>query len=222
MRDIKRYAQMPMEVMGVVRGFLQSFTQPTLTMVRNLVAIETEHINLGHPDFVEVTKNVSASDDDSEAGAKAREQEDRLKNSKEQGFFSNFFNNKDSQKRATGGPMRVDQHLTVGAEGISVREQRGLDLLKGMIEVYFSIVRRKLCDQVPKTIMAMLVNRLKDQLYGILVAKLYNASNIDTLLAETDEVVNRRRQLKEIHAMLTKAIEALDEVQGIGTKVVCE
>ena len=66
-----------------------------------------------------------------------------------------------------------------------------------------------------------LPHHLGQKLYGsVLVAKLYSAESIDRLLSETDEVVTRRRHLLEIEAMLTKAMTALDEVQGIGTKVV--
>ena len=68
--------------------------------------------------------------------------------------------------------------------------------------------------------MAMLVNRTKETIYGVLVAKLYSPDSIDKLLSETEEVVTRRRHLSEIEAMLMKAMTALDEVQGIGTKVV--
>ena len=168
-----------------------------------------------------MTKTIAANDEDSQAGKQHAEQAEREKKSKEQGFFNKFFANKNERGRDfTRGQLKVDEHLSVGADEITVREQRGLDMLKGMIEIYFSIIRRKLCDQVPKAIMAMLVNRTKEQLYGVLVAKLYSAESIDRLLSETDEVVTRRRHLLEIEAMLSKAMAALDEVQGIGTKVV--
>jgi len=220
MGDIKRYVNMPVEINNVVRGLLQGFAQPTLQCVRHLIAIEAEHINLAHPDFVQVTKSVAASDDNSEAGKQQAANDQREQRSKEQGFFKTFFNKKGGQGEATPGQLKVDDKLTIGHQDITVREQRGLDMLKGMIEVYFSIIRRKICDQVPKAIMAMLVNRLKEQLYGVLVAKLYNADRLDALLSETEEVVTRRRHLLEIEAMLSRAMAALDEVQGIGTKVV--
>jgi len=220
MGDIKRFVSLPHEINNVVRGLLQGFAQPTLQMVRNLVAIETESVNLQHPDFVQVTKTVAASDDTSEAGKNMAQAAERASKSKEQGFFKSFFNKNEKGEPLQGGRLKVDDRLTVGQQDITVREQRGLDLLKGMLEVYFSIIRRKVCDQVPKAIMLMLVNRLKEQLYGVLVAKLYSQDRLDQLLDETEEVVTRRRHLLEIEAMLSKAMQALDEVQGIGTKVV--
>lgn len=69
--------ELPVEVNNCVRGILQGFAQPTLNMVKNLVAIEQEHINLGHPDFVQVTKSVSASDDESDAGKQQAMADDR-------------------------------------------------------------------------------------------------------------------------------------------------
>jgi len=218
--DIRKYSNLPMEINNVVRGLLQGFAQPSLQMVRNLVAIESEFINLQHPDFVQVTKTVAASDESSQAGMQQAEADIRAAKSREQGFFKSFFAKEQAQGMNSGGRLQVEEKLGVAADQMTVREQRGLDLLKGMIEVYFSIIRRKICDQVPKAIMSMLVNRTKEQLYGVLVAKLYNQERLDYLLSETDEVVHRRRQLFEIHAMLAKAMEALDEVQGIGTKVV--
>ena len=173
-----------------------------------------------------MTKTISQNDEQSDAGQQKAAQNEREKKSKEQGFFKNFFANKNEHGRGQDqqfrvqGQLKVDEHLSVGADEITVREQRGLDLLQTMIEVYFSIIRRKMCDQVPKAIMAMLVNRLKEQLYGVLVARLYSVDRIDHLLSETEEVVTRRRHLKEIEAMLSKAMHALDEVQGIGTKIV--
>jgi len=58
MGEIKRFSNMPEEINAVVRGLLQSFAQPCLQMVRNLLNVELGMINPQHPDFVEVIKTI--------------------------------------------------------------------------------------------------------------------------------------------------------------------
>jgi dynamin 1-like protein len=56
-------------------------------------------------------------------------------------------------------------------------------IIKNLIISYFGTVRKTINDMVPKTVMAFLVNKSKNQAQHILVQRIYNdGQNLDSLL----------------------------------------
>lgn len=76
---------------------------------------------------------------------------------------------------------------------LSEREQLECELIRRLIMSYFSIVRETIQDQVPKSIMCLLVNYIKTNIQNRLVVKLYNDSLFDDLLQE-DETIQLERE----------------------------
>jgi dynamin 1-like protein len=67
----------------------------------------------------------------------------------------------------------------------SPRSQMEISIIKNLISSYFNVVRKNLNDIVPKTIIAMLVNKTKNQAQRELVAQIYTPdNNFKTLLIE--------------------------------------
>ena len=67
------------------------------------------------------------------------------------------------------------------------------ELIRRLIISYFSIVRETIQDQVPKAIMCLLVNHIKQEIQNRLVVKLYNENMFDELLQE-DETIQAERE----------------------------
>ena len=92
----------------------------------------------------------------------------------------------------------------------SERELVETEVIKVLMESYFRIVRKTIADQVPKAIICFLVTRVKKELQAQLVAELYQASLLDTLLAEADDIAEKRESCKELLAILERAMAILN------------
>lgn len=96
----------------------------------------------------------------------------------------------------------------------SPRSTLEVRIIKNLIVSYFDTVRKSMNDQVPKTIMAFLVNKTKNMAQRELVAHLYN-ENVDLkeLLSEDTATLAKRQQCNEMVEALKKSLKFLDEVR---------
>ena len=87
--------------------------------------------------------------------------------------------------RTTNNQHRNQNGDVVEFSQRSPRSQMEISIIKNLISSYFNVVRKNLNDIVPKTIIAMLVNKTKNQAQRELVAQIYTPdSNFKTLLIE--------------------------------------
>jgi dynamin 1-like protein len=87
-------------------------------------------------------------------------------------------------------------------------------VIKNLITSYFNVVRKNLNDLVPKTIIAMLVNKTKNWAQRELVGQIY-AADVDykSLLVE-DQITKRKREMcEEMVKNLGMCMEYLNEVR---------
>ncbi|GEQ68101.1 hypothetical protein JCM33374_g1768 [Metschnikowia sp. JCM 33374] len=108
--------------------------------------------------------------------------------------YSHSLPHHDGAHSMNGG---VHQHSVEGEEDnlsdLSEREQLETELIRRLIVSYFGIVREIVQDQVPKSIMCLLVNYIKVHIQNRLVVKLYNENYFDELLQE-DETIQMERE----------------------------
>ena len=97
------------------------------------------------------------------------------------------------------------------------RERVETEIIKSLIESYFSIVRKNFIDLVPKTIMYFLVNHARDSLQNELVSELYRESMIPELMKEADDIFQRRKTCQEMRDLLKKALDIVNEVRDFNT-----
>lgn len=97
------------------------------------------------------------------------------------------------------------------------KERREIRVIRVLLQSYLSIVKKNYTDMVPKTVMCMLVNRVKDEIASELVHHLYTQiTSVDALLRETDDVAGRRRELVDQLTILNKGINILNEIRDSG------
>ena len=97
------------------------------------------------------------------------------------------------------------------------RERVEMEIIKSLIDSYFSIVRKNFIDMVPKTIMYFLVNHVRDAIQNELVSELYRDAEIGTLMQEADDIAQRRQTCVEMRDLLSKALEIVNEVRDFNT-----
>ena len=116
----------------------------------------------------------------------------------------------------TFSSLSVPTHLRIGSsEPVGETEQQELEIIKMLIESYFDIVRIRLQDMVPKAIMTFLVNKSRENLQSALVTKLYKPEMFKELMTEEEEMVEKRKENKELREMLERAVEVVNQVRDI-------
>jgi len=141
--------------------------------------------------------------------------------SSEKGGLMNFIFG--AKKTNTGGPPRIVQLPQVPSimrqtdHPTTDREKIETEIIKSLIESYFSIVRKNFIDMVPKTIMYFLVNHVRDTMQNELVADLYRDTMVSVLMEEADDIAQRRKTCDEMNGLLKKALEIVNEVRDFNT-----
>lgn len=87
-----------------------------------------------------------------------------------------------------------------------------VDILRDMILSYFAVVKKNIKDRVPKTIMHFMVNASKVRLHSELIGNLYKEDLFDTILKESDDVSQRRKEYNRMVQMLMNAQTILMDV----------
>uniref|UniRef100_A0A5S6R116 Probable deoxycytidylate deaminase n=1 Tax=Trichuris muris TaxID=70415 RepID=A0A5S6R116_TRIMR len=98
---------------------------------------------------------------------------------------------------------------------LSPREQRDCKIVEELVLSYFSIARKQIQDLVPKTIMHLLVNCVKDNLQSELVKELYHPAMLDVLLEESEQITRQREGIARTLECLQKANQIIAEVREL-------
>ncbi|KIO30254.1 hypothetical protein M407DRAFT_14383 [Tulasnella calospora MUT 4182] len=87
------------------------------------------------------------------------------------------------------------------------REKLETEVIKLLITSYFNIIKRLIIDVIPKSISFSLVTYSKDNIQKELLKELYKPEVLDDLLKESDHVVRRRAEVRQMLTALSKAEE---------------
>lgn len=90
------------------------------------------------------------------------------------------------------------------------KERLECELIRRLIISYFQIVREIIQDQVPKSIMCLLVNYIKDNIQNRLVVKLYNETLISELLIEDKGIEEQRNKCIKSIESYKKALKVIE------------
>ena len=146
------------------------------------------------------------------------------------GFFSSFLrassNNNNSGRMSTNteedsfnrqayGGLKLAQvpEVVCAPDDPTDRERIETDIIKSLILSYFNIVKRNICDMVPKTVMHFTVNAAKDVIQKELVTQLYREDLFMNLLKEPEDISERREKCQEMLAILRNAIEVIGQIR---------
>jgi replication fork clamp-binding protein CrfC len=131
------------------------------------------------------------------------------------GLFSSFFDSKKNaasasssgKKSAIAGQLDSMPNVLKASGQVSERELFDIEVIKLFLHSYFSIVKRTICDMVPKSVVLNMVNYTKEELQATLLAELYKPNLVDELLKESEFVTERRKECRKMIQALSKADE---------------
>ncbi|XP_033116387.1 dynamin-1-like protein [Anneissia japonica] len=240
-QEMLRFPKLHDRIVEVVTTLLRQRLPTTNAMVENLVGIELAYINTKHPDFTDaavVNALIHQSNDvkkhrmDAPPAAEQLEKERQLTKAaaqlaiaegQERAPWGAFWKSGPRSNTPTDSPQKEvkqptlnllsDEPTLPSSRKLSSREQRDVDVIKKLINSYFLIVRKNIQDSVPKAIMHFLVNYVRDQMQSELVGKLYKQEQINTLLKESEVMVQRRREAAEMLRALQRASQIIGEVR---------
>ncbi|GIX63590.1 dynamin-like protein, putative [Babesia caballi] len=94
----------------------------------------------------------------------------------------------------------------------SEREVVEAELIKTLIESYFSIVRKNIADAVPKCIMHFMVNKTTDSVQQELISHLYKKELYEELTAESKHIIERREQCIDTIKSLRQCVAEINHL----------
>ncbi|KAH8702008.1 ATP synthase alpha/beta family, nucleotide-binding domain-containing protein [Talaromyces proteolyticus] len=222
----RRYPMLKEKFHNVVILFFKKAMEPCNKLVKDMVNMEACYINTANPDFLNghramaiVNERQSASKPtqvDPKTGkplpqrATSPSLDPMAEPSKDSGFFGSFFASKNKKKMAA---MEAPPPTLKASGTLNERENIEVEVIKMLINSYFSIVRRNLIDMVPKAIMYTLVQFSKDEMQRELLEMMYRNTELDELLKESEYTIRRRKECQQMVESLTRANEIVSQVQ---------
>eukprot|EP00730_Choanoeca_flexa_P007295 TRINITY_DN12308_c2_g5_i9.p1 TRINITY_DN12308_c2_g5~~TRINITY_DN12308_c2_g5_i9.p1 ORF type:complete len:140 (+),score=18.41 TRINITY_DN12308_c2_g5_i9:223-642(+) len=91
---------------------------------------------------------------------------------------------------------------------LSPHHKMQVSVVRDLVQNYFEVVRKRVRDSVPKTVMTFMVNQLQEDLHSELVKTLYQPNMIESLLEEEPGLVEevRRRQVQNVYVVMHRDV----------------
>uniref|UniRef100_A0A3B4BTU2 dynamin GTPase n=1 Tax=Pygocentrus nattereri TaxID=42514 RepID=A0A3B4BTU2_PYGNA len=108
----------------------------------------------------------------------------------------------------------VSNHYSVAAENFSMDPQleRKVETIRNLVDSYMAIVSKCIRDLMPKTIMHLMINNVKEFINAELLAQLYSAGDQNALMDESQEQVQRRDEVLRTHHSLKEALAIIGDI----------
>jgi len=97
----------------------------------------------------------------------------------------------------------------------SSRDTMETCIIKNLISSYYSVIKKNICDYVPKTVMCFLVNQSKVMSEKEMVSQLYNSNDLESLLEEDPNIAKKRKYIKEILLNLKYSLDSLNDFKDM-------
>ena len=89
-----------------------------------------------------------------------------------------------------------------------------METIRNLVESYTGIINKTIRDLVPKTVMFMMVNRMKDYIQTDLLPMIYASGNQDSLMEESTESARRRDETIKMYHTCRDALQLISEVSS--------
>jgi hypothetical protein len=87
-------------------------------------------------------------------------------------------------------------------------------LIKGMLTSYYKLVKKNICDSVPKAIMTFLVYESEDILQSELIKSLYREEKLEELMEETSYAMEKKKSCMGSIELLKSALSIADQLRN--------
>uniref|UniRef100_A0A914E0F8 Dynamin GTPase n=1 Tax=Acrobeloides nanus TaxID=290746 RepID=A0A914E0F8_9BILA len=190
-----RYPKLCEKIFEVVSKLIRSRKEIMKKCVKDLVANELAHINTHHPDFWKQNGN-----------PRANQSQIHTANGSHASSFIEMGEFSETNRTSGSNSILIPSTEKKVVNTLTDDDKRNLAIVEYLIPHYFAIVRTKLQDMVPKSIMRLLVNYVKDEIYNELVKEIILNKNLENLLAEGPAIQSRKKELKGMLYALEQAV----------------
>uniref|UniRef100_A0A669FCB6 Interferon-induced GTP-binding protein Mx n=1 Tax=Oreochromis niloticus TaxID=8128 RepID=A0A669FCB6_ORENI len=90
--------------------------------------------------------------------------------------------------------------------------ERKVETIRNLVDSYMAIVNKCIRDLMPKTIMHLMINNVKDFINAELLAQLYSAGDQNALMDESQEQALRRDEVLRTHQALKEALAIIGDI----------
>ncbi|XP_041912974.1 dynamin 3a isoform X3 [Alosa sapidissima] len=90
--------------------------------------------------------------------------------------------------------------------------ERQVESIRNLVDSYMSIVHKCTRDLMPKTIMHLVINNVKEFIHSELLAQLYTIGDQSVLMDESPEQARRREEVLRTHAALKEALDIISDI----------
>lgn len=120
-----------------------------------------------------------------------------------------------TKPRPANVPKLSQPPVNLNVHSLQETEQQPfeIELLEGLLETYFHIVRKNFIDSIPKVIMYFMVTRSESEMQNDLIKGLYKEEHFPRLLSESPEIAMKRQTCLATLKLLQKANQILHEVR---------
>uniref|UniRef100_A0A665V237 Interferon-induced GTP-binding protein Mx n=1 Tax=Echeneis naucrates TaxID=173247 RepID=A0A665V237_ECHNA len=90
--------------------------------------------------------------------------------------------------------------------------ERKVETIRNLVDSYMAIVNKCIRDLMPKAIMHLMINNVKDFINAELLAQLYSAGDQNALMDESQEQAQRRDEVLRTHQALKEALAIIGDI----------
>ncbi|KAJ6219368.1 hypothetical protein RDWZM_005180 [Blomia tropicalis] len=99
-----------------------------------------------------------------------------------------------------------------GVSSLDPQLERQVETIRNLVDSYMKIVTKTYRDLVPKVIMHLMINDLKDFIYGELLAQLYAAGDQNQMMEESPEEERKREEMLRMYHACKQALTIIGDV----------
>ncbi|NXK27556.1 DYN3 protein, partial [Arenaria interpres] len=90
--------------------------------------------------------------------------------------------------------------------------ERQVETIRNLVDSYMSIINKCIRDLIPKTIMHLMINNVKEFINAELLAHLYSSEDQNTLMEESAEQAQRRDETLRMYQALKEALAIIGDI----------
>ena len=105
-------------------------------------------------------------------------------------------------------------HTQEDMRSIDPQLERQVETIRNLVESYFGIVCKSVRDVVPKTIMYMVVNKLREYMNSDLLPMIYSSGDQSDMMEESQEAAQKREEMVNMYHTCKDALVLISEVNS--------
>uniref|UniRef100_A0A8C4MGL6 dynamin GTPase n=1 Tax=Equus asinus asinus TaxID=83772 RepID=A0A8C4MGL6_EQUAS len=110
-----------------------------------------------------------------------------------------------------------DKSLVTENFSMDPQLERQVETIRNLVDSYMSIINKCIRDLIPKTIMHLMINNVKDFINSELLAQLYSSEDQNTLMEESAEQAQRRDEMLRMYQALKEALVIIGDINTATT-----